>query len=107
MRYQRTQIYLEPEHHRRLVEEARARGVSLASLLREIVADHVSERAPRYASKGFDAIIGIAGGDEPTDIVGRWDEYMDEAMDALYEKKMSLLSSDPPRQRRKGGSRKR
>lgn len=74
MEYQRTQIYLDPEDHRKLKEEAHARGISLAALLREIAGAHVSERAPAYGSmKSWDAIIGIAGGGEPSDI-GRYEE---------------------------------
>lgn len=110
MRYQRTQIYLEPEHHRRLVEEARERGISLAALLREIVAERVSERAPKYGEKSWDALIGIIDTGEETDIVGRWDEYMADVWEARYRKKMGLPVPPPkplPPRKRSGKSPRR
>lgn len=60
MRYARTQVYLEPDDHRRLRREAAERGISLAALLREIVANHVREDLAPYRKKGFEAIVGIA-----------------------------------------------
>ncbi|MBI4730522.1 MAG: hypothetical protein HY775_13650 [Acidobacteria bacterium] len=89
MRYQRTQIYLDPEHHRALVADARRRGISLAALMREVVASHVREQAPSYETKSFDAIIGIIDG-EPTDVAAHFDEYLGEALDALDRKKMGV-----------------
>ena len=56
MQFKRTQIYLEPDQHRALLEEARDRGVSLAALLREIVATWTSGPA---SPAGFDALIGV------------------------------------------------
>ena len=56
MQFKRTQIYLEPDQHRALLEEARDRGVSLAALLREIVSTWTSGPAP---AAGFDALIGV------------------------------------------------
>lgn len=74
MRYQRTQVYLDPEQHAALIAEAAARGISLAELMRRIVDAHVSEQAPRYDAKTWDALIGVAGesDDEPTDVVSDW-----------------------------------
>ncbi|MEX2375080.1 MAG: CopG family transcriptional regulator [Dehalococcoidia bacterium] len=94
MRYQRTQVYLDPEDHRRLRKEARERGVSLTALLRQIVSAHVSERAPAYEPKSFDAITGIVDLGEPTNIVDNWDAEMAKAMHARYEKKMGKASKD-------------
>jgi hypothetical protein len=91
MTYQRTQIYLDPEEHRRLVDEAARRGISLAALLREIVGHHVAEGAPEYTAKSWDPIIGIAAGGEPTDIGRDKDQYLGEVADHVYEKKL------PPR----------
>lgn len=69
MPYTRTQIYLDPEDHRRLREEAHARGISLAALLRELARAHVREGAAEYGSgKAWDAIIAISVDDEPSDI---------------------------------------
>lgn len=87
MRYQRTQIYLDPGEHAALVREAAARGVSLAELMRQVVSAHVSERAPRYAAKTFGPIVGIGGADEePSDVARHEDRDKGEAFDYLYEK---------------------
>lgn len=85
-------MYLEPDEHRRLVAEARARGISLAALLRDIVAAHARERAAPYEPRGFEAIIRIADGGEPTDIARREDDYKREAW--------AHLSMQPPAKRR-------
>jgi hypothetical protein len=73
MRYQRTQVYLDPEDHRKLKEEAHRRGISLAELMRQLAHAHVSERAPAYGEKSWDAIIAIDTSEEPSDI-GRYEE---------------------------------
>lgn len=92
MRYQRTQVYLDPEEHRRLVKEARERGLSLAALIREIVSEHVRERTAPYETKGFDAIIGIAGDDKgPTDVAEHIDKYLGEALEARYLEETAWL----------------
>lgn len=95
MKYKPTQVYLDPETHAKLKAEATRRGISLAALLREITANHVGERAPVYGEKSWDALIGISHG-EPTDIARFKDQYMTEAMDALYEKKMSARRKPRP-----------
>jgi hypothetical protein len=92
MRYQRTQIYLDPEKHAKLIAEARERGISLAALLREVVDEHVSEKAPRYDERSWDALIGIVDDDgPPSDIAKHKDEYIAEAMSGVYEKKFSAV----------------
>ena len=106
MKYQRTQISIAPEHHRKLSEEASARGISLAELLRQIVGAHVAERVAPYGTKSWGAIIGIAETDQPTDVTHRWDDYMAQAMDRLYEKKMGRPPKDPPRRPRRPPKRK-
>jgi hypothetical protein len=84
--FQRTQIYLEPDQHRKLSEQAAARGTSLAALLRELVAAHLRGGAVG-GSKTFEAITGIVDLDAPTDIVGDWDSEMSKAMGSRYQKK--------------------
>jgi hypothetical protein len=42
---QRTQIYLEPEQQRALIEEATRRGISLAELMRQVYRPHIFEQA--------------------------------------------------------------
>jgi hypothetical protein len=88
MAYQRTQIYLDPDEHRRLVAEARERGLSLAALLRDIVSEHVSERAAPYETRSFDPIVGVAGRDRPGDDAAHVREAMDEVLEAREQKKM-------------------
>lgn len=97
MRYQRTQIYLDPEDHRRLTEEAAARGISLAALLREIASAHVREEAPVYGQKSIEAIIGIATGGPPSNIAGNKKEYLADAAEWLYWKKMGKQGPEPVR----------
>jgi hypothetical protein len=86
MRYTRTQVYLDPDDHRRLVDEARARGISLAALIREIVSEFT--RGRRRASSSFDSIIAIVKTGEPSDIARFQDEYMREALERRLAKKM-------------------
>ena len=95
MKYIRTQIYLDPEEHRRLTAEAKAKGISLAALIREIAAGHTAERSALYDKKGWDSLIGSAGSGEPTDIARFKDQYLAEAMDQLYEKKMGRAPKQP------------
>lgn len=97
MKYKATQVYLDPATHARLKAEAARRGISMAALMREIAAAHVGETAIPYGEKTWDAIVGIGDG-EPTDIARFKDQYVAEAMDALYEKKMS--GAPKPRSRR-------
>jgi len=63
LQYVRTQVYLEPDQHWRLKSEAHRRGISLASLLRQLV-DDASGTAPSRSD--LSRIIGLgksAGGD--------------------------------------------
>ncbi len=57
----RTQISLEPEQYRRLSDEARRRGMSLAALLRSLVDEHLGRSQPP-AEDPLDALIGIGEG---------------------------------------------
>ncbi|MGH2792820.1 MAG: CopG family transcriptional regulator [Actinomycetota bacterium] len=87
MTFQRTQIYLDPDQHRKLIEEAASRGVSLAALLRDLVREHLDGLGTPAGEKSFDAITGIVDLDQPTDLVGDWDAAMSEAMQERYRKK--------------------
>lgn len=86
MRYKRTQVYLDPEDHRWLSEEAERRSISLTALLREIVSMFSRSIRPPM-QRNFDSIIGI-GPDEPSDWAREEEEYRGEYLDELYEKKM-------------------
>lgn len=111
MTYQRTQIYLEPDDHRRLLEEARARGISLASLLREIVARHLQQKGTPV-QKSFDALIGIVDAPGSTDVARDRMAYRSEALETRYRRKMGVAAraaeeSPGPRPRRsKSGAKK-
>ncbi len=60
MSLKRTQIYLEPEQHRLLKEEAETKGISLAELLRRLARDHL-HRQPRR--EDFGRIVGLGKSD--------------------------------------------
>lgn len=80
MRYTRTQVYLDPQQHRALREEARARGISLAEMVRQIVAQYLQGKAPP-AGRGADVykkIIGL-GSSGRGDVSERHDAYLAEA----------------------------
>jgi hypothetical protein len=104
MQYQRTQIYLPPEEHRRLSAQAAARGISLAALMREIVSSHVREQAAPYATKSWDSLLGIIDEDvgEPTDIARDEEQLKAAAWDARALKKMRAPAKRTARPRRKG-----
>lgn len=78
---QRTQIYLHPEQHRALLREASKKGISLAKLIREIIAEHLEEQArPVTAAKEtFLRIVGMGASDK-TDVSARHDHYLAEAL---------------------------
>lgn len=99
MKYQATQVYLDPEDHARLKAEAQRRGISLAALMRALVSGHAAESVPDYDAKSWDALIVDAKG-RRTDIRREADSYQAEAMDALYEKKMRMLRKATTRQRK-------
>lgn len=67
-----TQIYLEPEVHRRLKERAKEEGVSLAELLRRIAKDYLRKE---FSQKEYLAIVGL-GKSGQTDISEKHDDYL-------------------------------
>ncbi|AEG16871.1 MAG: hypothetical protein PWP72_1369 [Thermoanaerobacter sp.] len=78
---QRTQIYLHPDQHRALLNEARRKGISLAELIRQIVSEHLERQGERKAPKeAFQRIIGM-GASGREDISERHDHYLAEALD--------------------------
>lgn len=105
MRYQRTQVYLDPEEHAALVKEAAGRGISLAELMRELVSSHVRERAPTYETKSWNALFDIAGSDEGEsfDIVENWDEEVGAAFEALYEASLNRPTRKKPARKPSNG----
>lgn len=102
MRYTRTQIYLDPDDHRRLVEEAHSRGMSLAALVREIVSAATRERGSSRP-RGFASIIGLTRGDS-TDVTRNEKEYRRAALERRMRKK---LGNTPRPATRRGARAKR
>ena len=96
MRYTRTQIYLDPDDHRWLTEEARARGISLTALIREIVTRFARDATPPRP-RGFASLIGVVEG-EPSDVARRGRTYRDAAIDRRLSKK---LGDEPARAERR------
>jgi metal-responsive CopG/Arc/MetJ family transcriptional regulator len=72
MAKKRTQVYLDPEVHRRLKERAKEEGVSLAELIRRMAKDYLRKEA---APKDYLAIAGL-GQSGKTDIAEKHDEYL-------------------------------
>ena len=101
MRYKPTTVYLDPEDHARLKEEAAARGISLAQLMREISAAHARESAPGYGDKDWDGLIGVASTTGRVRDAERHDEVLGEAMDETDEKKSGRAHPRRPRSGKK------
>ncbi|MGC9075535.1 MAG: CopG family transcriptional regulator [Candidatus Bipolaricaulaceae bacterium] len=68
----RTQIYLEPELHRRLKERAKEEGISLAELLRRIARDYLRKGT---SPEDYLSIVGL-GKSGRTDVSEKHDEYL-------------------------------
>jgi len=72
----RTQIYLDPEVHRRLKERAKEEGISLAELIRRIARDYLRKEA---LPRDYLAIVGL-GQSGKTNISEKHDEYLAQAL---------------------------
>jgi len=77
----RTQIYLDPDQHRILLQEAALRGISFAELIRQIITEHLKrqdarEQTPREA---YLRIVGM-GASGRRDVSERHDHYLAEAL---------------------------
>ncbi len=57
----RTQISLEPEQYRRLGDEARRRGTSLAALIRGLIDEHLGRDQPPEEDP-LEGLVGIGEG---------------------------------------------
>jgi hypothetical protein len=77
----RTQIQLTDRQARRLRQEARERGVSLAELIRTYVDKGLSEETPDRAAlyERAQRIVGRFG--DVSDLSRNHDKYLDEAFD--------------------------
>ena len=76
MAKKRTQIYLDPEVHRRLKERAKEEGISLAELIRRMARDYLRKEA---SPRDYLAIVGL-GQSGKTDISEKHDEYLAQAL---------------------------
>ncbi|MFO8034336.1 MAG: CopG family transcriptional regulator [Candidatus Bipolaricaulota bacterium] len=76
MSLKRTQIYLEPEQHRLLKEEAKAKGVSLAELLRQVARNYLHQEPRR---EDFGRIVGL-GKSNVDNAAEEHDRYIEEAV---------------------------
>lgn len=99
----RTQIYLEPEQHAALLKEARALGVSLAGIIRELVDEHLGRRArapgAQERRKASLALIGL-GASGTADVSENVDRYLAEGLYA------EIARDRPVRARRAGRARR-
>jgi hypothetical protein len=76
----RTQISLEPEQYRRLGDEARSRGTSLAALIRSLIDEHLGRSQPPEGDP-LEGLVGI--GEGTGEAVGReHDRHLYGARDA-------------------------
>ena len=81
MGYVRTQIYLDPSDHRRLKREAGRKDLSLAALVRELVADYLAgdSEEQRFTKDDYMSIVGLG---ESSDASGSsdHDRHLGEAL---------------------------
>jgi hypothetical protein len=75
----RTQVYLQPEQHRWLREEAQALNVSMTELLRTIVSDHMQGQAPPPPREAFSSIVAL-GRSGTADVSEEHDRYLAEVI---------------------------
>jgi hypothetical protein len=76
MAKRRIQIYLDPEVHRHLKEQAREEGISLSELIQRVAKDYLRKEA---APKDYLAIVGL-GQSGKTDISEKHDDYLAQAV---------------------------
>jgi macrodomain Ter protein organizer (MatP/YcbG family) len=72
MAKRKIQIYLDPEVHQDLKEQAREEGISLSELIQRIAKDYLRKEA---SPKDYLAIVGL-GQSGKTDIAEKHDEYL-------------------------------
>ena len=81
MGYVRTQIYLEPADHRRLKLEAGKKDVSMAELVRELVADYLAgdSEQQRFTKDDFMSIVGLGESSDTSGAIDH-DRHLGEAL---------------------------
>jgi hypothetical protein len=77
----RTQIYLAPEQHKSLKQEAAKKGVSFTQLIREILTAYLkqNEGLEKPAGEIYMGLVGL-GQSGLSDVSTRHDDYLTEAL---------------------------
>ena len=86
MAYQRTQIYLDPEEHRRLVREAGERGLSLTEHLRRVIGARAHEPPVAYDVHAWDGLFALA--DAASSPSGDTDDEAAQAFEEEHERSL-------------------
>ncbi|TLM78051.1 MAG: ribbon-helix-helix protein, CopG family [Actinobacteria bacterium] len=94
----KTMIYLPDDLHRYLVREAGERGVSMAEVVREAVAEYKTQRHAEKGVVGIEALIGCLDGEGlefPADSSMSVDEVLDDyyAPGGLFERENGLADT--------------
>jgi len=80
MAFVRTQVYLTPEHHAFLKEEAKRQEIALTELLRRILDEHMQHERPR---EDFLKIVAL-GSSGQRDVSTEHDRYIADALQAEH-----------------------
>jgi len=80
MAFVRTQVYLTPEQHTSLKEEAQKQGVSLAGFLRRVVDEYLHQAKPK---EEFMKIVAL-GRSGRRDVSEKHDKYLAEALQSKH-----------------------
>ena len=82
MRYTRTQVYLDPSDHQALKRQAGKKDVSMAELVREIVADYLAgDTADRPFTKDeYMSIVGLGESQDDAHGARDHDRHLGDAM---------------------------
>jgi hypothetical protein len=75
----RTQVYLEPEQHQWLREEARDLNVPMTELLRQIIDEHLHGRRQSPSPEAFSSIVNL-GESDAEDVSENHDRYLAEVI---------------------------
>jgi hypothetical protein len=96
----RIEITLPPELHRRAKKRADELGLSFSELTRRVLEREVGGGEAVQPRGDITAIFNLGSSTEPTDIAKHKDEYIGEAVEHEYLRKMGRLSKDeigPPK----------
>ena len=100
MSLRRTQIYLDPEEHRRLVLEAAQRGLSLTEYLRRVIGNRTGEQSITYDTRSWDRLFSLLDSGSK-DSVEAMDEEAAEAFERQHMRSARTTGGGHPRTRPK------